>query len=288
MFRPIWHHMICVIILTSGSNLITDKCFYFHLLLKGNRFILQRAINEREEHAPDTCDECVMKEWRHWGGWPLWGWRSGPMIVKGDGKKWDSLYEISLGNPSDARPHYDCGHSIKARLLLSFLFLLAALKQKIWAVTSSPAPQPPHLCAEGALLTQGSKVILWPAFPGQNYGQSLPSCEDESVCVLSVCTYACVHTPTHAHTYPMRLSIQCWEPAAAKPPIYWQQPNGGSYFWASLSQNGNTVITAVSTDEHRPHYLHNTTFKLGSLVASACRRFRDLLDFEGTQVLKFL
>lgn len=118
------------------------SCFYFHLLLKGNCFILQRAINELEEHAPDTCDECVMKEWRHWGGWPLWGWRSGPMVVEGDGKKWDSLYEISLGNPSDARPHYDCGHGIKAHLLLSFLFLLAALKQKIWAVTSSP-PNPP-------------------------------------------------------------------------------------------------------------------------------------------------
>lgn len=181
--------------LTSGSNLITDKCFYFHLLLKGNCFILQRAINEREEHAPDTCDECVLKEWRHWGGWPLWGWRSGPMIVKGDGKKWDNLYEISLGNPSDARPHYDCGHSIKAHLLLSFLFLLAALKQKIWAVTSSP-PTPPPLCwgsaADTGKQSHSLACVSWPelrAEPAKLRGWK---------CLCVVCVYICMCAHTHA------------------------------------------------------------------------------------------
>lgn len=165
LFRPIWHHIIYVIILGSGSYLFTDKCFYFHLLLKGNPFILQGAINEWEDHAPDTCDESVMKEWRHWGDWPLWGWRSGPMIGEGDGKKWDSLYEISLGNPSDARPHYDCGHGLKARLFLSFLFLLAALKQKIWAVTSSTHP-PRQLCwgsaADTGKQSHSLACISWP------------------------------------------------------------------------------------------------------------------------------
>lgn len=143
MFRPMWHHIIYICEYIDEW----EKCFYFHLLLKGNRFILQPAINEREEHAPDTCDKCVMKEWRHWGGWPLWGWCRGPMLVEGDGKKWDSLYEISLGNPSDAKPHYDCGHRIKERLLLSFL-LLAALKQKIWAVTSLPPQSPTSVLRE--------------------------------------------------------------------------------------------------------------------------------------------
>lgn len=195
MFRPIWHHMICVIILTSGSNLITDKCFYFHLLLKGNRFILQWAINEREEHAPDTCDECVMKEWRHWGGWPLWGWRSGPMIVKGDGKKWDSLYEISLGNPSDARPHYDCGHSIKARLLLSFLFLLAALKQKIWAVTSSPAPpNPPTSVLRERCWHREAKSFSGLHFLARTTGRACQVARMRvSVCCLCVHMHVCTH-----------------------------------------------------------------------------------------------
>lgn len=74
-----------------------------------------------------------------------------------------------------------------------------------------------HLCAEGALLTQ-SKVILWPAFPGQIYEQRLPSCEDKRVRVCRPCVH--MHARAHAHTYPMKLSIQCWEPAAAKPPSY--------------------------------------------------------------------
>lgn len=64
------------------------------------------------------------------------------------------------------------------------------------------APQPPHLCAEGVPLTQGSKVILWPAIPGQNYGQSLPSCEDKSVCVCCLCINMHVCTCAHTHTRP--------------------------------------------------------------------------------------
>lgn len=195
-----------------------------------------------------------------------------------------------LGNPSDARPHYDYSHGIKACLLLSFLFLLAALKQKIWAVTSpTPPTHPPTppLCWGSAADTGKQSHSL--AFPGQNYGQSLPSCEDKSVCVCCLCVHmrVCTH-PRTAHTYPMRLSIQCWEPAVAKPPFYWQQPNGGSYFWASLFQNGNTVITALGSDQHRPHHWHNAALKLGSLVARACQRFRDLEILRVHKAVRFL
>lgn len=46
----------------------------------------------------------------------------------------------------------------------------------------------PHLCAGGLLLTQRSKVILWPALPGQVCGQRLPSFRDKCICV---CVYVC-------------------------------------------------------------------------------------------------
>lgn len=144
MFRPMWHHAYMWLFWPVGPISSPLNPFNFICPLKGNRFIRQWAINEREEAAPDTCDDCVMKEWRRCEGWPLLGWRSGPGVAEGDGKKWGSLYEISLGNPSDARLHYDCGHGIKEGLLLSFLFLLAALKQKIWAVTSSYTPLHTH------------------------------------------------------------------------------------------------------------------------------------------------
>lgn len=124
----------------------------------------------------------------------------GPMDGEGDGKKWDSLYEISLGNPSDARTHYDCGHGIKARLLLSFLFLLAALKQKIWAVTSLPPPPPtttPPLCwgsaADTVKQSHSLACISWPETTGR-------ACQVArirvSVCV--VCAYICMCAHTHA------------------------------------------------------------------------------------------
>lgn len=54
----------------------------------------------------------------------------------------------------------------------------------------------PHLCAGrggGALLTQRSKVILWPAFPGQVCGQACQVVRiSVSVCVVSV--HKCAHT----------------------------------------------------------------------------------------------
>lgn len=170
-----------------------------------------------------------------------------PMDGEGDGKKWDSLYEISLGNPSDARTHYDCGHGIKARLLLSFLFLLAALKQKIWAVTSlAPPPLTTSVLRERCWHSE-AKSFSGLHFLARNYGQSLPSCEDKSVCVCCLCVHM------HVCTHPRMPTLIRWGSVFSvgnqlqqKPPIYWQQPNGRSYFWASLLQNGNTVITAVS------------------------------------------
>lgn len=53
----------------------------------------------------------------------------------------------------------------------------------------------PHLCAGGLLLTQRSKVILWPAFPGHLCGQA---CQLVGMSVCVVFVYVCTHISEEA------------------------------------------------------------------------------------------
>lgn len=105
-------------------------------------------------------------------------------------EKWGSPYEISLGNPSDAGIHNDCGYSMKESLLSGLPVLISSTQ----AMDSSSPSFFPHLCAGVPLLKQGSKVILWPAFPGQVCGQT---CQVGRISV-SVCAVF-VQRWVHAH-----------------------------------------------------------------------------------------
>lgn len=83
------------------------------------------------------------------------------------------------------------GTAWKRALYLGFLFLLVALKQRI--VAAPPSSPTSVLGGRGPLLTQRSKVILWPAFPGQVCGQACQVVRiSVSVCVVSV--HKCAHT----------------------------------------------------------------------------------------------
>lgn len=108
-------------------------------------------------------------------------------------EKWGSLCEISLGNPSDARPHYGCGYSMKESPLSGLPVLISSTQAK---ASSSPSFIP-HLCAGGPLLTQKQSHSL-ACIPWPGLWAGLPSCEDKCICVgvccLCVQVCVCVHT----------------------------------------------------------------------------------------------
>lgn len=124
---------------------------------------------------------------------------------------------------------------MKRALYLGFLFILVVLKQRIGAA-SPLSPPPPPLCwvLEGgggsALLTQRSKVILWPAFPGQVCGQA---CQVVRISVSACAVFMLECVRVCAHTYPGRLNSRCWKPICQLQhilPFIVRSQNTRSYF----------------------------------------------------------
>lgn len=150
------------------------------------------------------------------------------------------------------------GTAWKRALYLGFLFLLVALKQRI--VAAPPSSPTSVLGGGGALLTQRSKVILWPAFPGQVCGQACQVVRI-SVCVCCLCAQVC------AHTYPGRLNSHCWKPFCQLQhilPFIDGSQNARSYFNIPILKmvTRDTQIIAVDTNSRTQNRLHNLLLKL--------------------------
>lgn len=164
-------------------------------------------------------------------------------------EKWGSLCEISLGNPSDARPHYGCGYSMKESPLSGLPVLISSTQAK---ASSSPSFIP-HLCAGGPLLTQKQSHSL-ACIPWPGLWAGLPSCEDKCICVGVCCLCVQVCVCVCAHTYPGRLNSHWRKPFCQLQHILpftdgSQIQNGWSYFKPLILKmvTHNTEIVAVDS-----------------------------------------